>query len=422
MFCFRGLWRRAQVLEDKRCFLEYIADDAKAVEDLKGARHRFTEALRSVPGRLGALGFGLGQLFQVVVGATLVYGALRSSEGGQATLLEVERFFRDLVPAAGLDASRGLAPDPELDPEHTGRGLVVDFRILEGEDEGRLEWLAVKTACAEDYSHDGEPFACVAGGNGSIQVSTEFTSATLDSPLKEAAAECAAGGVEAYRARVRPQVVATFNSAAVAADQWGRSIDNPLRLVIISAFYYASLACKATSKGDFVRWRDVGELLGPAGTLLADGTADPRDRANVARLVEVLEALTKGDFQHVQVLLVLEWTVRGKDYKATWVTGMFLSEMRERQASIMRRQQRLEYKHDLRAAQSPRSMPRNSQSQSPTTSLSLDALPSTSAMPRIGRTLSGHGSSSFPSPAAGGGAAPIDAQTSSHGAGGPYGG
>lgn len=72
-----------------------------------------------------------------------------------------------------------------------------------------------------------------------------------------------------------------------------------------------------------MRWRSASQLLKPARSLLANPDASPKDRANVARLLTLLEVLCgapsqldddesdlEGAFQHVEVLFVREWEVR----------------------------------------------------------------------------------------------------------------
>jgi len=43
-----------------------------------------------------------------------------------------------------------------------------------------------------------------------------------------------------------------------------RGPDRPLRLVVISGFFYACVACRATSKDEHVRWRSLDDLVGCA--------------------------------------------------------------------------------------------------------------------------------------------------------------
>jgi hypothetical protein len=112
--------------------------------------------------------------------------------------------------------------------------------------------------------------------------------------LAEGAAVVSEHGIEAYCAKIRPavrfnkrlhftsvyilsittlsfkiltilpvthQMTTTFRSVVAAAKEHGRSPERPLRLAIISGFYYAAVACNATNKKDLVRWIEERERV-----------------------------------------------------------------------------------------------------------------------------------------------------------------
>ena len=123
------------------------------------------------------------------MGATAMYRVVASEEGeaGAARIGEIQGWFRALVRDSGLEDFRDGTASP----------VKVDFEIVDPQSEvgprggwrfynlesdlsapppfsliiqARLEWLAVKTACAEYIGEGGQPDACVAGGRGSVQV------------------------------------------------------------------------------------------------------------------------------------------------------------------------------------------------------------------------------------------------------------
>jgi hypothetical protein len=48
---------------------------------------------------------------------------------------------------------------------------------------------------------------------------------------------------------------------SLALADFKRSEMCPLQIVVISSFYYAATACKATSKEDLVRYKKISELV-----------------------------------------------------------------------------------------------------------------------------------------------------------------
>ena len=58
----------------------------------------------------------------------------------------------------------------------------------------------------------------------------------------------------------------------------------------------------------------------------------------MSRLLNVLEVMTGGNFNNVQILILREFAVRGKPYKATWMTGKFIDTMKQKYSSGRSRQ------------------------------------------------------------------------------------
>eukprot|EP00037_Helgoeca_nana_P022088 m.224607 g.224607 ORF g.224607 m.224607 type:complete len:674 (-) comp25884_c0_seq1:215-2236(-) len=297
------------VWEHKECFLD-MTDAAR-----QEARPTAVAKFGSVIDRLHAIGTPPTNLFQICIGATATYRATADTgREGKARVDVVERWFRGVISEAAL-IKDGL----------------VSFTTLVPRDEAMFEWLAVKTACTEMFGFNCD--AVIAGGSGSVQVSMENEFTSAQSNLKAATKHIKDHGIASYKDNLKPEFRQSFSKIADRLDMTPRNAERPLRLVLISSFYYAAVACKVAQKGDFPRFRVVNELCGPAEKLLKafeqpGSTVSPKDVANVVRLLAVLNLVTSGDFKNVEILIVREWTVRKKDYKATWTTGKFLHDIR----------------------------------------------------------------------------------------------
>ena len=137
----------------------------------------------------------------------------------------------------------------------------VEFHTISGTEEARYEWLAIKEACAVELQ---APHCLCSAGNGSLQVSMDDTFLTVDCNLKEGGAFVEKYGAKEYKKSIVDDIEGAFSRARDALKTI-RSPDKPLRLVMISSFYYAALACKAITTGEPPRYRDVGQLLSAAG-------------------------------------------------------------------------------------------------------------------------------------------------------------
>eukprot|EP00038_Savillea_parva_P028890 m.67596 g.67596 ORF g.67596 m.67596 type:complete len:734 (-) comp8451_c0_seq1:138-2339(-) len=299
------------VWELKECFIDMSADAREQVRSIAVSK------FASIPDRLQALGTSQSNLFHVGVGATATYRvAAESGPEGQARVDEVEAWFRSVI----ADAHIVSTPDR------------VTFDTLVPRDEAMFEWLAVKTACTEMFGFTCD--AVIAGGSGSVQVSMENEFISASSNLKEATLLVSESGISSYQQLLRQSFEPIFTKIADRLLLTPRSPDRPLRLVLISSFYYAAVACKVAQKGEYPRYRDVDELTGPTRALLGryeQGDASAlaaKDAANVTRLLALLDIVTSRDYHNVEVLIVREWTVRKKEYKATWTTGKFLHDIR----------------------------------------------------------------------------------------------
>jgi len=297
------------VHEIRECFLHMDKDQRDK------ARVSTVASFMSIRERLAAINTPIESLFHVCIGATAEYRRMQESgPEGAAQVDEVEKWFRSVIAEANIiDSTR------------------VTFQTLVARDEAMFEWLAVKTALKEQF--DKKCDVVLSGGNGSVQVSMENDFSSSPSNLKEATAMVEKEGVAAYRASVRATFKAIFGQIQERLDLTPRSRERPMNVVLISSFYYAAVASRVTSRSDYPRYRNLSDLLEPAQRLLDEYTASPatsnsKNAANVSRMIELIDLVTKHNSNNVEILIVREWTVRNKDYKATWTTGKFLHDLR----------------------------------------------------------------------------------------------
>jgi hypothetical protein len=304
------------VYEDKGCFIDKDEEARAAVRSTFVAQFsKVAETLEAYPGRT------LQNLFRVFLGATAKYRTAQETD--PQSVEAVDAWFQGVISESRLMAGR---PEQELPG--------VEFHTISGTEEARYEWLAIKEACAVELQ---APHCLCSAGNGSLQVSMDDTFLTVDCNLKEGGAFVEKYGAKEYKKSIVDDIEGAFSRARDALKTI-RSPDKPLRLVMISSFYYAALACKAITKGEPPRYRDVGQLLSAAEALLDSNSASPKDKANVSRLLNVLEVMTGGNFNNVQILILREFAVRGKPYKATWMTGKFIDTMKQKYSSGRSRQ------------------------------------------------------------------------------------
>jgi hypothetical protein len=262
------------------------------------------EKLNSYPGR------SIENLFTVFIGGTSKFRNAKKEDPKKVEAVEV--WFKGVVAESQIcDAREEHAPS-------------VKFGTVEGTEEARFEWLAIKQACLENLD---EPNCACSAGNGSLQCSMDNIFLTVDCELKAGEQHVKDNGVPSYQELIASDIEGAFGKIGASLSRL-RGDGEPLRLVLISSFYYASLACKVVQKGEVVHYRDLEDVVGPAKALLADESAKAKDRAHVARMLKVLDVVTERDHNNVKVLIVREWTVRGKEYKATWLTGKFIESMK----------------------------------------------------------------------------------------------
>ena len=137
-----------------------------------------------------------------------------------------------------------------------------------------------------------------------------------------------------YEEIITKDIDEAFASVGETLKQLRSARNKPLRLVIISSFYYAALACRATIEGEPIQYRDISKLIGSIKSLLESPDTDDsklhKNKANNVRLLKVLKTVTQTNFENVEVLIVREWSVRGREYKASWTTGRFIETIRNK--------------------------------------------------------------------------------------------
>ena len=300
--------------EDKEgCFLDYTEQQ----RDQKRATYvaKFSEVakmLNSYEGR------SVDNLFEVYMGGTSKFRNASSE-----AVASVESWFKSVIQESELGKAT----------ERAGF-FGPSLGVMDGQDEARYEWLAIKQGCLGTMP---EPHCACAAGNGSVQVSMNNKFLSLDLPLQEGANFIMTNGIEAYQQHIEKQIKLNFSSFGSTLTKV-RSGET-LRIVIISSFYYAAKACGAIMPGAPVHYQGVVSLISKATELLEtrydgeEGKAKNqfyKDQANCIRLLKLLEVVTESEYENVEVLIVREWKVRNRDYKATWATGRFIDTVKNR--------------------------------------------------------------------------------------------
>jgi hypothetical protein len=293
-----------------------------------GARIRMIQALQGIDARLKSINHPNG-IHMVKIGAT---AWLRHKEEKDKRLdsskhfgpnegkaEEVETWLNNVV----KDAYKMLPKLPR-----------ISFDTLRGSEEARLEWLAVRTATNAAFPKR-EAQAVLAGGKGSVQMSGNRMYISVDCVLNDGAEFVKTKGWKEYQHETEP----TFNQFKPIGDflsneRYPRSKDRPLRLVIISAFYYAAKAAGVDipDKSDYIPCKELCDKL---AVFLKKDDSNAMDKANAVRLLHCLRVVTNEDTHLVEVLIIRTWSVRGKPYRATWTTGAFINDLKEENARVI---------------------------------------------------------------------------------------
>lgn len=104
------------------------------------------------------------------------------------------------------------------------------------------------------------------------------------------------------------------------------SPEKPLRVVLISAFYYAALSAKLVKKGDktyaYMPAIKAAEMLQAYIKRACLECEVSEALANIVRLDTVISLLFgAAHLQNVELLFARDWEIRGCPFRTTWTTG-----------------------------------------------------------------------------------------------------
>lgn len=230
--------------------------------------------------------------------------------------------------------------------EHLSRRLKqhdiecpVEFGAVSALDESQYESKAV--AFALNAQKLEPPLALVCGGMGSVQLSGLDGHVSFDMPLKTglkmvetapSVPEGLAQWTDAVQATVaESELKNQLNQIAARSQDEG---GEPVRLVLISSFFYlgmaANLVSKATKSINYI-YQPLQVILDAVKKVRDDPNGKLQDRANAIRLYVLLNELFDPLYHtRVECLLARDWQLGGTDkddFRTTWSGGWWLDHL-----------------------------------------------------------------------------------------------
>ena len=255
-----------------------------------------------------------------LLGATAWY---RAAEGearqeAHAFLHEFSRAFEVLCKARGLLT-----------------GLQIE--IITSSSEALFEQSAIEYAVSQSTDADGHtleaPHATIACGSGSVQITGFDATVSFGAPLKDGEALIRAGKPPTeWQARVAEayghceELQALQALPASLKDRGER-----LKAVCISGSYYAALAAGVVSKKEDPAYKSavgVRDLLQLLVNDPEEVASSPKDVANAARLITVIDSLFGDTLDNVELLFSRDWVLHGQPFRTTWTAGWWIEQLR----------------------------------------------------------------------------------------------
>ena len=179
------------------------------------------------------------------------------------------------------------------------------------------------------------PLATFAGGTGSIQIAGADVVCSFQSKLKDGTVMVGSGGKDGLDARTKgirawTQQMRTNFSAAAEQEallpflaQQAASANGPVRLVMVSAFYYVASEAKLA----LLKYLKLPAVIRALEALRDNTQAEPKSVANAARLLVVLQMLFHGCYERVELLFARDWELHGKPFRTTWTAGWGIEQL-----------------------------------------------------------------------------------------------
>ena len=181
----------------------------------------------------------------------------------------------------------------------------------------------------------------MAGGTGSIQITGFETLFSFYASLQEGERLVAEATEEGRPAAVQEwsgKVLANFKSekGASSDDASGLALDSSafmtqmgeaaeageMRVVLISGFYYLAVAAGLVKQGETDYLYQQSSLVREKLMALQSSTTKkPKDVANAARLLTLLDALFGSTVSKVRFLFTRDWVLAGRQFRTTWSAG-----------------------------------------------------------------------------------------------------
>ena len=217
----------------------------------------------------------------------------------------------------------------------------VDWREISSNDEARYETKAVDYALFDQ--HIDAPVALLAGGSGSVQLSGLDGVTSFDMPLKKGEKMISEGiergareeGIAEWEQYLKDctkesELANMLNKLAQYAQDEG---GEPVRIVMISAFWYLGLEAKLVNKGtkssDYA-YQPMQVVLDAVRRVRRE-CSKPKEVANAVRLEVLLTKLFDELYtSRVECLIARDWQLDGgteDDFRTTWSAGWWLNHL-----------------------------------------------------------------------------------------------
>lgn len=229
--------------------------------------------------------------------------------------------------------------------------LGASWSVLTAFEEGRYESIAVEYAlrrAATEGSGAGlhPPVAVLAGGSGSVQITALDSLHSFYAPLRRGMGIIKDAPAREYQARLelwRQEVLASLGTSPVCnlmarrAEAQQHDGGEPLRIVLISAFFYSGLnAAGLVKRGERPRYHPaalVDERLRQF-TLKADISSqdDLKEVVNAERIRSILHGIFGEFLGQVEIIFARDWKFKAGngatvDFRMTWTAGWWLDEL-----------------------------------------------------------------------------------------------
>jgi len=296
------------VIDMKSAAAAMAAGDTALLDSAKAAFAAAVEAMKEIDGWEDV------NIVARCLGATAWY-----RRGAPDEVKEYDALLTELC--KGVDVALAALGKP---------GPPMQIIKVSGEGESRYEAAAVEYAVVKSKLEP--PLGVLSGGSGSVQITGQGAYVCFEAFLKDGIKRIEAEGAVRADALVdwREYCKGQFSEQTPLADlvdlmRQLQALDEPVRVVLISGFYYGAVAAGVVKKGADPVYQPYADVSAKLEAVIADPNAKVKDAVNCARLATVLSSLIDpGRSDNVQLLFGRDWVLEGKPLRTTWTAGWWI--------------------------------------------------------------------------------------------------